>query len=573
MKDPSEPIAVFDKSPSKQRVAASCDLNAIIAASGDNLGALVRDAPRMCISEVFNLVDTQAKNACNEADVTKIANWFYGDAGQYNPAKPADTPGILNYVLYLRACYYVQSYNEKVVGAYSSNMLTLIRYGLDKFFQRPNLDAQNDYHYEIFRETISLISNAHDYFNYLPTLAQLLTKLSSVWKFQNSVFIQKGTQHDVVNSMYDIFFRSHYDEKAATDYYCKHLEVAQSLSNFMDTKGDLVGTSSQWLFQNTAGELGRFSKYACTYPTISALLKKQLAKYNENTAPKVYAAMMDTWAYYDTKNCATYGFCNFKENLEKKVLPYTKTCEKTYTDTFKIRAQSISDAEATEVCKRLKDQESHFHNLVKDSWKPVNPDTNALIEVVIFDDVNEYKFYASKLFGINTDNGGMYIEGDPSKPGNVARYFCYERPVNGKFNVWNLEHEFTHYLDGRYDMVGDFTASSSSGHTIWWLEGFGEYAANKNQYPSMQQDCKDKTYALSTIINNNYSSGQNRIYHYGYLVARFMFERHRNDVDAILGYFRTGQYTPYEKFITGIGNRYDQEFSQWCDCIAKDQPC
>jgi microbial collagenase len=574
LRDPIEPIASFDQAPSSKRAAASCDLNGIIAASGDQLGSLVRDAPRQCINEIFNVVGSQAKSACNEADVSTIGNYFYGAASSYDPAKPEGTAGMLNFVLYLRACYYVQGYNEKDVGKYSSNLLALIRYGLDNFFKRPNLEAQNDAHYEIAREAISLVSNTHDYINYASTLAALLTRFSNSWKFGSSVFIQRATQHDVVNAIYDNFFRSHYEEKIATDYYCKpHLEVAQSLNDFLDRHGDLVNSKSEWIFQNTVGELGRFSKYACIYPTVSAMLKKQLAKYNENTAPKVFAAMMDTWAYYDSKNCATYGFCNFKADLEKKILPYSKTCDKTYMDTFKVRAQQISDAEATEVCRRLKDQESYFHNLVKDNWKPVNPDTNALIEVVIFDNVDEYKFYAAKLFGISTDNGGMYIEGDPSVPGNVARYFCYERPKNGQFDVWNLEHEFTHYLDGRYDMKGDFTASSSSGHTIWWLEGFAEYAANKNQYPSMSQDCAAKTYNLSTIINNTYSSGSNRVYHYGYLAARFMFERHRNDVDSILNYFRNGQYSQYESFITGIGSRYDQEFNQWCVCIAANKPC
>jgi microbial collagenase len=573
LRDPTEPIAAFDQAPSSKRVGG-CDLNSIIAASGDKLGSLVRDAPRMCISGIFEQVESKAKDACNEADVSTIGNYFYGAASSYDPAKPEGTAGMLNFILYLRACYYVQGYNENAVGKYSPNLLVLVRYGLDNFFKRPNLEAQNDVHYEIMREAISLISNAHDYINYSAVLAQLLTKVSNVWKFGSSVFIQKATQHDVVNAMYDNFFRSHYEEKVATDYYCKpHTEIPQSLSDFLDRHGDLVGTSSEWIFQNTAGELGRFSKYACIYPTISALLKKQMAKYNANSAPKVYAALLDTWSYYDSKNCATYGFCNFKAELEKKILPFSKTCDKTYTDTFKIRAQQISDAEATEVCRRLKDQESYYHNLVKDNWKPVNPDTNALIEVVIFDNSDEYKFYASKIFGIGTDNGGMYIEGDPSKAGNIARYFCYERPKNGKFDVWNLEHEFTHYLDGRYDMQGDFTASSTSGHTIWWIEGFAEYAANKNEYPSMKDDCAAKLYPLSTILNNNYNSGTNRVYHYGYLAARFMFERHRNDVETILGNFRTGQYSQYEKFITGIGSRYDQEFSQWCTCIAANKPC
>jgi microbial collagenase len=35
---------------------------------------------------------------------------------------------------------------------------------------------------------------------------------------------------------------------------------------------------------------------------------------------------------------------------------------------------------------------------------------------------------------------------------------------------WNLEHEYVHYLDGRFDMEGDFAAATAK-PTVWWIEG------------------------------------------------------------------------------------------------------
>jgi microbial collagenase len=566
-RNPLDPIAIIDpnKEPTKTRAATPCDVNAVASATGDKLATLVRDAPPKCLYGVFSFVGNQAKDACNEADMTTIANAFSSAAASYDAAKP--TNAILNYIMFLRACYYAQGLNQAAVGTYSANLLPKVRAGLDAFLKRPNIEAQNEGHYEILRESITLISNAGDHLNYATPLAALLTKLSNAWKFQTD------SQTTVVNAIYDNFFRAHYDEAAATAFFCKNTQAAQSLSDFMDKQSGLLNTNGEWILRNTAGELGRFAKYSCISSFVSGLVKKQFAKYTLTSAPKVYISLASKVDYYAAKDCAAYGLCTFKADLEKKILPFTKSCDKTRTDTFKIRAQQISDAEANEVCRRLKDQENYFHNLVKDNWAPVNPDTNALIEVVIFNDVDDYKFYASILFGISTDNGGIYIEGDPSKQGNVARYFCYERPKNGKFDVWNLEHEFTHYLDGRYDMKGDFTAGSTSGHTIWWLEGFAEYAANKNNYQSLVQYCTTKAYTLSTIFNNNYNSGEERVYYYGYQAARFMFERHRADVDKILGFFRAGQYPQYEAFITSIGTKYDQEFSSWCTCIANGKPC
>ena len=54
------------------------------------------------------------------------------------------------------------------------------------------------------------------------------------------------------------------------------------------------------------------------------------------------------------------------------------------------------------------------------------------------------------IYGIDTNNGGMYLEGDPAAAGNQPRFIAYEAEwVRPAFQIWNLNHEYTHYLDGR----------------------------------------------------------------------------------------------------------------------------
>lgn len=45
-------------------------------------------------------------------------------------------------------------------------------------------------------------------------------------------------------------------------------------------------------------------------------------------------------------------------------------------------------------------------------------DQNEDLRMVIFNDYNQYNRYGSRLFGINTNNGGMYIEGDATTYNN-----------------------------------------------------------------------------------------------------------------------------------------------------------
>ena len=72
-----------------------------------------------------------------------------------------------------------------------------------------------------------------------------------------------------------------------------------------------------------------------------------------------------------------------------------------------------------------------------------------------------------------------------------------------------------------------------------------------------------RDYPLSTIFKNDYNSGQDRIYRWGYLAVRFMFERHRSDVDQILNFLRNNQYEEYQTFMNNIGTRYDSEWYSW----------
>ena len=70
----------------------------------------------------------------------------------------------------------------------------------------------------------------------------------------------------------------------------------------------------------------------------------------------------------------------------------------------------------------------------------------------------------------------MYLEGDPSNPDNQANFVAYEASyANADHYVWNLEHEYVHYLDGRFNLYGDFNAPTAD--IVWWSEGVAEYVS------------------------------------------------------------------------------------------------
>src|SRR5699024_12147792 len=73
---------------------------------------------------------------------------------------------------------------------------------------------------------------------------------------------------------------------------------------------------------------------------------------------------------------------------------------------------------------------------------------------------------------------------------------------------------------------------------------------------------------LGHIFDNDYNSSQERIYQWGYLATRFMFERHEAELDAMFTITRAGNYHPgYRNWLDPVRNIYNNEFREWLICF------
>ncbi|MCV5646835.1 collagenase, partial [Escherichia coli] len=111
--------------------------------------------------------------------------------------------------------------------------------------------------------------------------------------------------------------------------------------------------------------------------------------------------------------------------------------------------------------------EGYFPQPFETPHHPVAYDHNTQLHLNTFDSSDDYATYAGPILDISTNNGGMYLEGDPSKPGNLPNFVAYEASyANPDHFVWNLEHEYVHYLDGRFDLYGGFGHPTEK--VVWW---------------------------------------------------------------------------------------------------------
>lgn len=509
-----------------------------------------------CTYGLFSLTAAQGTGIYSANNLNAVASRFAQEATSYNASNIA----LVNLTLYLRAGYYLASGNT--IPAPSSSVMTSLRAPIKQLIDGNVLYASNAAWSNTASEVFKLITNLNDEAYYLPSVKNVFVRFTNTASNPNaSNGLLQSSAAGAFTGALTVMFYAH--DRANATSIIQDISYPTALNNFVvNNKAALLNTSSAYQLNDAENEAFRFMKYATLLPSVKPMVKNQLATSSmTGTDSDLWLNAASAVEYYDSTNCAEYGTCNYKTQLANIVLKTSYTC----SPTIKIRAQDMTAAQLQDSCNILGAEEGYFHTMLVSNQQPVANDNNKSLELVVFDDYTNYSKYAGVLFGIATDNGGMYLEGNPADVNNQARFIAHEASwLRPAFSVWNLEHEYVHYLDGRFDMAGDFNAGVEK-PTIWWIEGVAEYLSHKNNYQEAIDAAKVGTYKLSTIFGNTYSMSDYvaRAYRWGYMAVRFMNEKHRSDVDAIVAKFRVGDYAGYQTYMANIGTKYDAEFAAW----------
>ncbi|QKW49561.1 collagenase [Streptomyces buecherae] len=541
------------------RARAACDVGDFTGSTGAALVEKVRGAAPDCVNTLFNLTGADARGAFREEQMVTVADALRAGSADY----PGDgSTGMPQIVLFLRAGYFVHWYNPDDVGEYGPALRSAIQGGLDAFFDSAHAGDVTDANGETLAEAVTLIDSAEENARYLPVVKRLLEGYDA--SYDDSWWMLNA-----VNNVYTVLFRGHQVPEFVSAVE-EDPSILRTLSDFAAQHLDLLGGEQSYLTSNAGRELGHFLQHATLRPEVTSLARGllQRSEITGRTAP-LWVGVAEMTAAYDGANCATYGTCDLPERLTDAALPVRHACG----PSIDIRAQEINAEQLAATCASLTGQDAFFHDIARDSG-PVADDHNETIEVTAFDSSTDYQTYAGAIFGIDTNNGGMYLEGDPSVEGNKPRFIAYEAEwLRPDFAIWNLNHEYTHYLDGRFNMHGDFAAGVST-PTVWWIEGFAEYVSYSYRdlpYEEAAAEAGKHTYPLSTLFDTTYENADTtRVYRWGYLAVRYLLERHRDDVDTVLGHYRAGDWQAARQHLTRtIGGDYDADWDAWLtECAA-----
>ncbi|WP_345696599.1 M9 family metallopeptidase [Kitasatospora terrestris] len=551
--------------------AAACNVSDFTTRTGGALVTAVKGASVDCVNSLFPLTGSDAYGAFREAQMVAVAGALRDVSASY----PGDNSGsATQLVLYLRAGYFAQWYHPADVGPYGSALQTAIRGALDAFFGSAHSRDVTDANGQTLSEAVTLIDSAAENARYLSVVKRLLSGY-------NSSYNASWYMLAAVNNTYTVLWRGHQNADFVTAVQ-NDGSVLTTLDAFATANNALLGGGQGYLVSNAGRELARFLQHPALQPTVRPLVKHLLDQSTmTGRTAALWVGAAEMTAEYDAANCAYYGTCDLANRLKAAVLTTSYTC----SPSIRIVAQQMSATELADSCTSLLGQDAYFHGVVRDGG-PVAGDTNTTIEVDVFDSSADYQTYAGAIFGIDTDNGGMYLEGNPAAAGNQPRFVAYEAEwVRPAFQIWNLNHEYTHYLDGRFDMYGDFNAGQAQ-PAVWWIEGFAEYVSYSYRgvtYTDAQTQAGRHTYALSTLFDTTYDNADStRIYNWGYLAVRYMLQSHRADVDAVLAKYRAGDWTGARTYLKStVGTRYDADFNSWltacsagnCDSAPQAPEC
>ncbi|TOM69455.1 collagenase [Vibrio parahaemolyticus] len=403
------------------------------------------------------------------------------------------------------------------------------------------------------------------------SIRQLAIAAPDVFAILDSFSADKSDSYYYRKAINNIFvaMAGHSQTKAFYDVIESDSSYIHRLSGFITNNEWAIGTDSEQLLGNAARELARLVKTEdaetkkIVVDTLDSLLKRYPLGGKSDRIWVGIAEMVDAYA---SDYLEQLGLSNSKSVLKQRIMTFSYDCR----GPARILAQEMTEAQAITSCETLNLKEDDFHQTVNTGYQPVADDHSDSVDVIVFKTKSDYSTYSSFLFDNTTNNGGQFLERDPSKQGNVPRFVAYQNGWDDDFSILNLEHEYVHYLDGRFNQYGDFHDTMREGSIVWWLEGFAEYMYYKEGYNAALVLGKEKTHTLADVFSTNYSDGLNRVYRWGYLAVRFMIEKHPEDVTELLGYSRTGQYKEWVKLLERLGPAYNTEFHSWLDEVTKD---
>lgn len=523
-----------------------------------DLALAVSEATHHCYGAWFSAPADSLNDIYSEASLSRIQIALNQAISSYR-GEAEQARKLENLGEFVRAAYYVR-YNAQQPD-FSQALGQRFAQSINAFLANPHALDQGREQVGAMKSLTLMVDNVKQ------LSLTMETQLAALRHF-NRETAQDTQWVDGLNNL----FRAMAGHASRDDFYqymASHTQNIDTLAAFARNNAWALDTNSSFLVYNAVRETGRLLASPNQATKEKALrVMQQVMEQNPlgSEHDKLWLAAVEMMSYFAPEGLNGLDLDQAKRDLAARVLPNRHECDGPAI----IRSQDLTQAQSIEACEVLAAKEADFHQVANTGHQPVADDNNERVEVAVFANNGSYVDYSSFLFGNTTDNGGQYLEGNPAQAGNVARFVAYRYDNGEALSILNLEHEYTHYLDARFNQYGSFNDNLAHGYIVWWLEGFAEYMHYKQGYDAAIGLIADGKMSLSDVLATTYSHDTNRVYRWGYLAVRFMLEEHPQEVDSLLALSRSGQFAEWAKQVQLLGEQYNGEFDRWLDSVSSE---
>ncbi|MEU8887513.1 collagenase [Streptomyces sp. NPDC048442] len=311
----------------------------------------------------------------------------------------------------------------------------------------------------------------------------------------------------------------------------------------------LKGTPNEWVVRDALGEYGRFGEIPAlkteTVAGLGTLLGLTKQNFGEGSQP--WAKVAGWLNYYGA--CEQYGVC--KGDIEKRIFPYTYVYD---NGAIKVRT-ALDRATVDQLYYASKQVKAQFHRVVG-STEPIAGDTNTSLNIVLYASRADYETYHPLLTGMDTNNGGVYIE-------RGATFYTYQRrvPQDSSLTLEELfRHEYVHYLNGRFAVHGSFGEGPwyQNDRTTAMDEGTGEFfdgatrddgiAVRKSLVKSIISDTAGggPRMTVNQLLHATYNGDGFRFYSYAGTFFEYLWRDHPGKLQEMYKHLRANDPTAFD---------------------------
>ncbi|ETT86904.1 collagenase ColA [Bacillus mycoides] len=340
----------------------------------------------------------------------------------------------------------------------------------------------------------------------------------------------------------------------------------------------LIGTVTDkngWLINNGIYYASRFGKFYST-PTKGQQVVTEAMGIYPYLGQQYFVAAEQIATNYGgiDANGKTVNLDQIRKDGKKHYLP------KTYTFDDGAIVFKAGDKVSEEKIKRLywaaKEVRSQFYRTVGSDKPLENGHADDVLTMVIYNSPDEYQFNR-QLYGYETNNGGIYIEG-------TGTFFTYERtPQQSIYSLEELfRHEFTHYLQGRYEVPGLWGQGEmyQNERLTWFEEGNAEFFAGSTRLDSVVprksiigglSNDPAKRYTAAQTLNAKYGTWD--FYNYSFALQSYMYNNRPDMFDKVHDLIRTNDVPGYDAYRSTLSkdNKLNEEYQTYMQMLIDNR--